>query len=89
MEPKIADGDRIVIIVVSELKALGYPIELVNFVDDAGNLTAALVLTGKTWSEKSTLERQKSREKSDPPDAGSPRDAGSPAPASILADKTS
>lgn len=58
-EPRIADGDRIVVIVVAELKALGYPIELVNYKDNAGNLTAALVLTGKVWNDKGALEKQK------------------------------
>lgn len=58
-EPKIADGDRIVVIVVAELKELGYPIELVNYEDGAGNLTAALVLTGKVWNNKGALEKKK------------------------------
>lgn len=60
-EPRIADGDRIVLVVVAELKALGYQIDPVNFEDEHGNLTAGLVLAGKVWSDTGSLEKQKEK----------------------------
>lgn len=55
---RMADGDSIVRVVVQELMDMGYSLELVNYEDDQGDMTAAILLTGKTWTQNGELIRK-------------------------------